>query len=733
MSFDLEIQDGNNLFGPGEANVLPHVEMQTAAFVLKLQAKHRLSKAAVNDLVGETGTMFRHFLSTGIDGDTMLNALAKFSTDKKRIAFFKKKCTYIEPKAVLLGEQYVTSNGKTTLCKSYGYVIPFEATLTKLLNVCEVWDNVCNTHFSTDGLMRDYCDAAYFKEHPLFRQHPSALQIVLNYDDLEIVNAMSSHVKKHKCAMFYWTLGNLKPHFRSKWANINLLGVAKTTYLKKFGLSKFLNDFVSTVTKMSTTGIDLVINDSKELIKGTLLLCICDNPASGFLGGFKESPLFARRGCRTCTASTAEMRNCFDHDAFKERNPVLHVQRCENLMRNTDKKDKAYWSKMWGINSYSPLLDIPGINLAQVMIHDGMHCLQEGILPETTALMLQFGIENKVFSLAWLNSELKRFPYTYLDRDNKPETILRKHIFDTVKLKQTAVQMITLTYVLPLVLYPKAEQLGEYYRNYCNLAAICLLCNSPYCDKNTAGDLQVLIEGYLYGFKHLYPTIQMRCKCHFLCHFPIQCLRFGATKHLNLFRFESKNNFFKQFRWKQFRNLPLSLAKHHQLFECYYALDTTGQDNDNYLYSGDIIQNGSSIMFDDVYPDMMQEIQVHVLLPLNKYLPHDIPVYTTNEVILNGLRYMARACLLIGWESNFPLFAEIESIFVFEKTKFVVVRVLHTQYFESKANAYAVKVSNLRKLILFKELRNTWPLPQYDIGGTTLITNRYAHFSGGHF
>jgi hypothetical protein len=504
--------------------------------------------------------------------------------------------------------------------------------------------------------------------------------------------------------------------------------------LKKFGLKLFLTDFVKTVTKLRTTGIDININGVNNLIWGTLLVAICDTPAAGFLGGFKESPLFARKGCRTCTASTFEMRNCFQTDFFQERNGEIHIERCKELMDMDKKKDqikKVYWSKMWGINAYSPLLDIPGVNLSQILLHDGMHCLQEGILPETIALLLQYGIANKIFSLAWLNSELKGFNYSYLDTDNRPECIMRKHVFESVHLKQTAVEMITCTYLLPLILYSKAEELGEYYRNFIQLAGIALLCNSPYSDMDTAGDLQILIEMYLNGFKKLYPTLQMRCKCHFLCHFPVQCLRFGAMKHMNLFRFESKNNFFKQKSWKNFINLPLSLAKHHQLFDCYYGLDITGEENENFLYSGDLVRDGTILMFDERYPDLVEEMQVNVMMNEQQYDNSDIEVYSTPEIVLNGLKYRQFVCLLLGWENRFPSFGEIEQIFVYKGTKFAVCRIFYTVCFEWKANAYEVELSLLRKLVVFEKLKNNWPLPQYSICGKTFITNRHAHFSGG--
>ena len=55
-----------------------------------------------------------------------------------------------------------------------------------------------NPHFSKAGKMRDYGDSPSFKEHPLFRDDPNALQIQLYYDDVEVVNPLGGNTKVHK-------------------------------------------------------------------------------------------------------------------------------------------------------------------------------------------------------------------------------------------------------------------------------------------------------------------------------------------------------------------------------------------------------------------------------------------------------------------------------------------------------------------------------------------------------
>ena len=61
------------------------------------------------------------------------------------------------------------------------------------------------SHMRTDGIMMDFCDTGYFKEHPLFSLYPDALQIQLYYDDLEVCNPLGSKTKTHKIGMKPYT------------------------------------------------------------------------------------------------------------------------------------------------------------------------------------------------------------------------------------------------------------------------------------------------------------------------------------------------------------------------------------------------------------------------------------------------------------------------------------------------------------------------------------------------
>ena len=53
----------------------------------------------------------------------------------------------------------------------------------------------------TDGLLGDVCDGSLFKTHPLFGQDSLALQLLIYFDEVEVVNPIGAHRGVHKLGL----------------------------------------------------------------------------------------------------------------------------------------------------------------------------------------------------------------------------------------------------------------------------------------------------------------------------------------------------------------------------------------------------------------------------------------------------------------------------------------------------------------------------------------------------
>ena len=70
------------------------------------------------------------------------------------------------------------------------------------------------------------------------------MQILGNYDELEICNPLGSHVKRHKVGIVFYTVGNIDSKYRSQLKLINLAVIATIPVIEKHGLDKVLKPVI---------------------------------------------------------------------------------------------------------------------------------------------------------------------------------------------------------------------------------------------------------------------------------------------------------------------------------------------------------------------------------------------------------------------------------------------------------------------------------------------------------
>jgi len=159
------------------------------------------------------------------------------------------------------------------ICKvSYdAYIVPFLDNLRNLLNNQEIRENIENPRQYEDGLFRTVLDGSYYRESDLCQRHQNVLAVILYYDDLCIANTLGTAAKKHKMSMFYWTLANIYPEYRSSLNAIQLYAIVKTEYLQKpNALQTILEPFISSIQELQRNGIDININGEIKNFKGFL-------------------------------------------------------------------------------------------------------------------------------------------------------------------------------------------------------------------------------------------------------------------------------------------------------------------------------------------------------------------------------------------------------------------------------------------------------------------------------
>lgn len=587
--------------------------------------------------------------------------------------------------------------------------------MQNLLCMPEVWNCVENPHMSKDEFMWDICDGDYITHHPIFSRNSKALQIIMNCDDLEIVNPLGSHIKKHKITAFYFTLGNIRPEFRSRLNAIQLLAIAKTQDARHAdGIKNLLGDFSSTVTKLATGGIQMHIKNTEYVIEGALVIAPCDTLASNWLGGFKEGVAFALRNCRHCEVESKDIHKVYVASQVLHRTDDIHKDRCEQLP-SLSRKAKQYWSKLWGVNTESPLLRLEGFSLIDGLVQDPMHIILEGTFPNELSQILYYCIYTQnLFSLKWLNTAIVGYKYSYLHSKDRPEPIEKRHIDGTSSIKQTAGAMLTLCSILPLILGPKIPEENKNWENFLRMLKICQVCCSPCCTRETSSFLEILIAEYLKTFHELYPKAPFIPKNHYMVHLPRQMIMFGPTRHHWCMRFEGKNGYMAQKKYTNFRNLPLTLANRHQLHMSYVQSGSESGRSTDYLYQGDHVKEGETINFLDTHPDLSGAFQA---------LGHESnEVYQTTATTIHGLEYKIGCILLL--EST-PTFGYLLDIIIVDHVKYFVVKKASCDYLPHILS-YALVPSCNNVLLQYTTMKFRWPLCSYKYDGSDVVRNVYS-------
>jgi len=315
------------------------------------------------------------------------------------------------------------------------YIVPFLNNLKNLLMNEQILSNIENPKEYEDGLYRTVLDGSHYRENEFFCNHNKSLAIIFYYDDLGITNPLGGSSKIHKMSMFYWTLGNIHPKLRSNQNAFQLYGITKTKYFKKPGaLDKMLEPFMLDIKKLESEGININVRGETKNFKSSLLFCACDTPAAALLGGFKESTS-AYRLCRTCMVTTKEWKDKFREDDFVLRNKANHKLHIEAVIDPTiTKAARTFWQKMYGVNTKSPLLYSPYIDVIVCLPQDAMHIIIEGPLEIMMRNFLRYCIvEENFFTIDDFNKSVASFNFQHLKQD-KPGLIQREHITDIQKM-----------------------------------------------------------------------------------------------------------------------------------------------------------------------------------------------------------------------------------------------------------------------------------------------------------
>lgn len=599
-------------------------------------------------------------MSTTSNAEASCHALRSV---RKFDAYVKNNLNFIQPQEFIIG--YDESGMATS-----SQYIPILATLKDLLQYEDVYNEVINGHKSKDHVLRDLCDGRMIADNPLFGTDPTALQLILYYDEFTVVNPLGSKVRKNKVGAFYMTLGNLPPKYRTQLRHINLVLLFKSFVLKRYSFHEILKPLLFDLKILENEGILVSRSDGTHWFRGSVAVVIGDNLGSHAIGGFIES-FNSFRVCRFCMITKSQLHS----------NPMtLASSRTEtghNEQVNIVSEDQSL-ATIYGVKSNSVFNTLNNFHVTSGLPSDVAHDLFEGVFCDVLQCVINYCVKQGFFTAQYLNQRVAHFPYLGSDKVSKPSA-LNVSPGGCVTVKQEAAQMWCLLRLLPLLVghrVPVSDSKWEVLLRL--LDAVHYIC-APSIYRHEVPIMAECITDFIDKFQLEFPDQAMKPKLHHMTHYPQQTLKFGPLIHCWTLRFEGKHSYFKAINriTKNKVNICKTLAFRHQMHQVTRGPFTSYLDANKVEH-----QESYSLNVSDM-PSEVREV-IHTV--------HEVEhILATKSLTYRGITYSSGLSVILGQIGDLLSFGYIKQILLINGQPFLHCVLMHTIDYCAHFHSFNVK------------------------------------------
>ena len=556
-----DCEEGNGFIpDPTAVNPSAHLEPEefssdvtksAAIFLAKMKASSSAVQSTVDHVISGSTELFssiigrlkweteQYLASQNIDPDDpgKENLISRFDqcenpfkhleTAHQQQKYFINNGHFVEPREVRVGVAYHPRNNRETghveqIARQVTFqYIPLRDLLKCILESKGFMKAIIEHRPSQDGVMRDFHDGTFCKEHEFFSQE-NTIRLLLFVDDCEITNPLGSKAGLHKTTMVYFIILNLPPRLRSSLNNCYLLSLFNAGDVKTYGYAPFLQPLVQDIKFLEQEGLSIATED----FQGSVLICAGiaqvtgDNLGLNGILGFVES-FVSNHCCRFCNMHRNEMQYSSTGDPNQLR--TVHGYEHDLDLNNYTET---------GIKSPCALNELGNFHVTTNYAPDIMHDLLEGICGLEVHLILAQLIREGLFDIDLLNSRITSFDYSTTDSKNKPSPISVNKLQQADGASgQTASQMWCLVRNLPLLVGDKVPEGHPYFELLLQLLECMDFIFCPEITIEETFFLKHLIKEHHEYFLELFPDRTLKPKHHFMTHYPQQIRQLGPLVH----------------------------------------------------------------------------------------------------------------------------------------------------------------------------------------------------------
>lgn len=332
------------------------------------------------------------------------------------------------------------------------------------------------------------------------------LTLILYVDDVELANLLGKARKIHKLCAVYWLLANVPSKYRSTLHVIQLALLCKVPDLQKCGYQSVLEPLLKDLHILEQD--DIFIESVGQCVKGTVLCVVADNLAHG-LAGFVQS-FRGHYVCRFCCCTADQMQLSEVSEAeLNMRTKASHDLHVQNVVQG----ENATYFGVTGECALSKVLQHfhPIVGFPPDILHD----LFESIVPVELALCIRKMIRLKYFTLEYLNTQIRSFPYQHSNRLDKPQ-VIPKNFAAKLSIVGNGHENSTLLRLLPLMVGGKVPEGDEDWAILMDLKDVVQLVLSPSFTEESIQYMQAKISDHRQGLHAVFPDFKLRPKHHYV-------------------------------------------------------------------------------------------------------------------------------------------------------------------------------------------------------------------------
>lgn len=224
--------------------------------------------------------------------ETVVNHLSKemslfedvhsnYKFESKKENWKKQTGFYVEPIEIKLNDD-----------ATYQYV-PILDSLTSLFKNRQLADiyfksNETKSNENNQNKIKSFNDSLNFAQNELFQKEKQSIQIVLFTDGYDTTNPLGDQRNTDRINATYFRIGNLDNCYQSINHLTQTSILCTHDQLKAFGYSKIHEPLINDLKILETEGIEIIYNDKKVNLKGTISFLPADNLAANGIGGYVE-------------------------------------------------------------------------------------------------------------------------------------------------------------------------------------------------------------------------------------------------------------------------------------------------------------------------------------------------------------------------------------------------------------------------------------------------------------